>query len=130
MRQDEPVLYTAGATECQDAAPAGWLIKRLSDRWALPILGSLREGPLRFAHLQRTLETVSHRMLIRSLKSLERDGLVHRCEFDCVPPRVTYELTDLGISLLDQVQAFSSWTRDNAQAILAANRVFDSKNAH
>ena len=130
VRQEELTPDIAGATDYPDAVHASWLIKRLSDRWALPILVSLQDKPLRFANLQRALETVSHRMLIRSLKGLERDGLVSRHEFTSVPPRVTYELTKLGVSLLDQIHVFTCWTQENAQAILAANETFDSRNAH
>jgi DNA-binding HxlR family transcriptional regulator len=76
--------------------------------------------------LRRALGSISQRMLTLTVRALERDGLVTRTVFPTNPPRVDYELTDLGRSLLDPVSALGSWARHNRPAIQAARERFDA----
>jgi len=86
----------------------------------------LGDGPKRFNELRRALGSISQRMLTLTLRALERDGLLTRTVFPTIPPRVDYELTALGRSLLDPVNALSAWARKNRPCIEAARRKFDA----
>jgi len=103
------------------------MIRRLGERWTIPILVALRGGGLRFAGVKKSLGGVSHRMLVRSLKNLERDGLVSRFEITGTPPQVSYSLTRLGEALLEEVDALLRWQRDNDPADCAARRLYDGR---
>ncbi|ELP99837.1 hypothetical protein A979_13540 [Pseudomonas syringae BRIP34876] len=82
---------------------------------------------MRFNALQRTAAGVSHRMLTLTLRGLERDGLVSRTVFATVPPRVDYDLTELGHSLKPQLEMLSAWASINRQAIEQARAKFDQQ---
>jgi len=101
-----------------------WLVRRLGDRWTLPIIDILRQGPIRFAKLKKALGPISQRMLTLSLKKLERDGLVYRISYPGSPPHVTYELTSSGMSLLEMLAPFDNWLEANFRHILEANKSF------
>src|ERR1700745_3987672 len=90
--------------------------------WRLTILGvsALGDGPKRFNELRRALGSISQRMLTLTLRNLERDGLVTRTVFPTVPPRVDYNLTRLGRSLLKPVNGIGLWARKNRTAIQEA----------
>src|SRR4051794_34368625 len=77
------------------------LLDRLADKWSLLVVELLGGGTRRFSELRREIDGISQRMLTLTLRQLERDGLVRRTVFPVVPPRVDYELTPLGASLLD-----------------------------
>lgn len=89
----------------------------------------LRDGPMRFSELKREIGGVSQRMLTLTLRGLERDGLVTRTVFAIVPPRVDYELTELGQSLRRPIEALGAWTFAHLDVIDAARREFDEKAA-
>ena len=88
----------------------------------------LINGPMRFNELKRTIGGISQRMLTLTLRGLERDGLVTRTIFPTIPPRVDYELTDLGRGLAQPVQALGQWAFDHLPAIEGARTSFDSRN--
>ena len=93
--------------------------------------GTLGDGPKRFNELRRALGSISQRMLTLTLRGLERDGLVTRTVFPTIPPRVDYELTKLGHSLLAPVSSLGLWARQNRSAIQDARRQFDAaENSH
>ena len=83
----------------------------------------------RFNEMRRALGSISQRMLTLTLRGLERDGLVTRTVFPTIPPRVDYELTELGRSLLKPVNALGTWARQNRQRIQQARVEFDAANA-
>ena len=101
------------------------LLDRVGDRWTPLALVALREGAQRFNELRRTLEGVSPRMLTRSLRALERDGLVLRTVVPSVPPQVSYALTPLGQSLLPAIDALLAWVVAHQPQMDAARRQFD-----
>jgi DNA-binding HxlR family transcriptional regulator len=87
----------------------------------------LGDGPKRFSELRRSIASTSQRMLTLTLRGLERDGLITRTVFPTIPPRVDYELTELGRSLLRPVRALGGWARENRARILEARLHFDAK---
>ena len=76
------------------------VLERVGDKWTVLVVVTLGEGPKRFNELRRAIASISQRMLTLTLRGLERDGLVTRTVFATIPPRVDYELTELGQSLL------------------------------
>ena len=81
----------------------------------------------RFSELNRSIPTISERMLALTLRNLERDGLVTRELFAEVPPRVEYELTAMGQSLLPALQGLVDWVAQNSDKVKVARNIFDSK---
>jgi len=101
------------------------VLARVGDKWTVLVVSSLGGGPKRFNELRRGLGSISQRMLTLTLRALERDGLVKRTVFPTIPPRVDYELTPLGLSLLEPVMNLSDWARINRAAMDEARRRFD-----
>jgi len=111
----------------EDCRAVSEVLSRVGDKWTVLVVSMLGEGPKRFNELRRSLGSISQRMLTWTLRSLERDGLVTRTVFATIPPRVEYELTRLGRSLLSPVSGLGTWARQNQTAIQAARRRFDQK---
>jgi DNA-binding HxlR family transcriptional regulator len=103
------------------------VLARVGDKWSVLIVSRLGNGPMRFNELKRDIGGISQRMLTLTLRGLERDGLVTRTVFPTVPPRVDYELTALGRSLLVPVSALGEWARKNMSRIEDAQGKFDSR---
>jgi len=101
------------------------LFTMTGDRWSMRVIRALNEGPVRFGHLMLAVEGISHRMLTRTLRALERDGLVTRTSYPESPPRVEYELTALGDTLREPVRAFILWTQDHQDEIQQSRARFD-----
>lgn len=101
------------------------LLDTVGDKWTLLVLTHLGAGKQRFNHLRRTVPHISQRMLTKTLRQLERDGLVRRRVFPTVPPAVEYELTPLGASLLDLARRIFEWALGNESEIAAARQQFD-----
>ncbi|MFI9503039.1 winged helix-turn-helix transcriptional regulator [Nocardia sp. NPDC052566] len=108
--------------------PARELLSVLADKWVLLVLGTLRsnEGPVRFNDLRRRLDGITQKMLTRTLRNLERDGLVQRRVYPTVPPRVEYSLTDLGASLGELSHAMGVWAVEHEDRIRTARAEFDA----
>ena len=102
------------------------LLSRIGDKWTVLVVQTLGEGPKRFNELRREIPSVSQRMLTLTLRNLERDGLVNRTVTPTIPPRVDYELTELGQSLQKPICGLATWAMDNVEAIHAAQARFDS----
>lgn len=104
------------------------ILGHAGNRWSLGVVYALGvTSPLRHAELRRQLPGVTQRMLTRTLRQLERDGLIERRDFHEVPPRVEYALTPLGLGLLVQMIPLWTWVIDNADAFAAARRRFDAQ---
>src|SRR3977135_1341135 len=95
----------------EDCRAASEVLSRVGDKWTVLVVSTLGGGPKRFNELRRALGSISQRMLTLTLRALERDGLVTRTVFPTIPPRVDYELTKLGPSLLSPVTGIGLWTR-------------------
>ena len=100
---------------------------RVGDKWSMHVVMNLSHGPLRFNQLRREIDGISQRMLTRTLRGLERDGLVARVVTPSVPPRVDYSLTSLGHSLRAPVAELGVWIMANRAAINRARTEFDLK---
>ena len=109
------------------ACPTRMVLDRIADKWAVLVLGLLGNGPLRFNELRRRIEGLSQKMLSQCLKSLERDGLVHRHAIATVPVTVEYSITDLGRTLTDTVDALRLWAETHIEEVLAAQSRFDGR---
>jgi DNA-binding HxlR family transcriptional regulator len=102
------------------------VLSRVGDKWTVLVVSTLGGGPKRFNELRKALGSISQRMLTLTLRALERDGLLTRTVYPTIPPRVDYELTALGRSLLEPVNALSAWARKNRAAMEEARRRFDA----
>lgn len=98
----------------------GQVLDRIGDKWTVMVVGALSKGPMRFNALLRLIDGVSHRMLTLTLRGLEHDGLVKRTVYASVPPKVEYELTAVGSSLVKPLRALSEWALKHQPAIEAA----------
>jgi DNA-binding HxlR family transcriptional regulator len=103
------------------------LLQRIGDKWTVLVVQTLAEGPRRFNELRREIPSVSQRMLTLTLRNLERDGVVSRTVTPTIPPRVDYELTELGQSLQKPICGLASWAMENVGAIDAAQKKYDAK---
>jgi DNA-binding HxlR family transcriptional regulator len=103
------------------------VLSRIGDKWSLNVINELSRGTRRFSELRRTVPGISQRMLTVTLRGLERDGLVRREVYPTVPPRVDYELTDLGRTLMDTVCQLMDWTLTHVEAIHAARAAYDAR---
>jgi|TARA_R100000501_G_scaffold14680_1_gene26615 DNA-binding HxlR family transcriptional regulator len=106
------------------------VLARIGDKWSVQVVRTLGQGPHRFSELKRGIEGISQRMLTRTLRGLERDGLVTRTVTPSIPPRVDYELTELGHSLLQPVNVLGDWAIANRTRMDEARHAFDAREAH
>lgn len=102
------------------------ILDRIGDKWSLLVIALLDNRKLRFTELKRTIDGISQRMLTVTLRQLERDGLVKRTVHPVVPPRVDYELTPLGVTLHDTIQALVTWTEGHQREIAEARASYDA----
>jgi len=113
--------------QCPDCKRINEVLSRVGDRWSVLVVISLAEyETLRFNELKRNLG-ISQRMLSLTLKELERDGLVDRTYYPTIPPKVEYNLTEMGQSFREPVGALGYWALDNLSKIDAAREVYDAK---
>src|SRR5215471_12875588 len=124
-RQEGTSLLPSNLHQPEDCRAVSEVLARVGDKWTVLVVGTLGDGPKRFNEIRRALGSISQRMLTLTLRALERDGLVTRTVFPTIPPRVDYELTKLGRSLLEPVSELGLWARRNRAAIEEARRRFD-----
>ena len=105
------------------------VLDRIGDKWSLLVIGTLQDGRLRFTALQRHIPGISQRMLTLTLRQLERDGLVVRTVHAEVPPRVEYELTAMGSTLVDSALALAKWAVEHHPTIEASRARYDARMA-
>ncbi|MDA0638400.1 helix-turn-helix domain-containing protein [Nonomuraea sp. MCN248] len=103
------------------------ILDRVADKWSLLVIALLDRRSLRFTELRRLIDGVSQRMLTRTLRHLERDGLVSRTVHPTVPPRVDYELTSLGVTLHSTIRELVVWTETHQNEIAAARTAYDAR---
>jgi DNA-binding HxlR family transcriptional regulator len=101
--------------------PSRLVLDRIADKWTALVIQILSGGTMRYAALQREIGGISQKMLTQTLRSLERDGLVHRTVHPVVPPKVEYSLTRLGRTLIEPLQGLCRWSEKHL-AELQANR--------
>ncbi|WP_227979254.1 winged helix-turn-helix transcriptional regulator [Nocardia spumae] len=105
------------------AAVARHIFATLSTKWALAVVEAIGAGERRFTELHRTVEGISYKMLTRTLRTLEADGLVARHDHHTANPRVDYSLTAAGVDLLGTVHRLCDWSRTHLDALLAAEAI-------
>jgi DNA-binding HxlR family transcriptional regulator len=111
----------------EDCRAASSVLARIGDKWSVQIVVLLGDGPKRFNELKRIVGGISQRMLTLTLRGLARDGLVKRTQFPTIPPRVEYELTQLGRSLWEAVEPLGEWAQRHVRHITRARAAFDTK---
>lgn len=103
------------------------VLDRVGDKWSLAVINELGPGPRRFTELKRAFDGISQRMLTLTLRGLERDGLVTRTVHPVVPPRVDYELTPLGRTLLETGWGLMNWALRHRDEMDRARRLYDAR---
>jgi len=111
----------------EDCRAVSSVLARVGDKWSVLIIVLLGDGPKRFNEIKRMVGGISQRMLTLTLRGLERDGLVKRTQFPTIPPRVDYELTQLGRSLWDAVKPLGEWAQGHVKHITKARAACDKK---
>jgi len=107
--------------ECvQHMVPISEVLAQIGGKWTIYIISLLTHGPMRFSELKRHIEGVSQKMLTSTLRDLERDGLVTRTVTPSIPPRVDYELTEMGRELREPLSTLSRWAVGNRDRVQAA----------
>jgi DNA-binding HxlR family transcriptional regulator len=103
------------------------VLARVGDKWTVYVVRLLSDGPMRFNEIRRAVGSISQRMLTLTLRGLERDGLVTRTVYPTIPPRVDYELTDLGRTLICILVPLGQWAMDNRQEVERSRALFDAQ---
>jgi len=96
-----------------DSCRVRTVLNRIGDKWAIYVVDRLGQGPRRFSELNRGINGITARMLTVTLRGLERDGIITRTVHAAVPPRVDYQLTPLGETLLDTIGQLVAWADDH-----------------
>ncbi|MDF3831454.1 helix-turn-helix domain-containing protein [Cupriavidus basilensis] len=122
-------LDPAAICKSSDPMAVRELLTKIGDKWTIFVVLSLDllGGRARFSQLERAVPGISQRMLSLTLRNLERDGLAIREVFPEVPPRVEYEMTDLGRSLLLPTQGLVDWAKANWEQVRQAQSAYDAK---
>jgi DNA-binding HxlR family transcriptional regulator len=121
-----PQRHNPSVGECSKVSQ---ILARVGDKWTVLVVMMLGDGPKRFNEIRRLVEGISQQMLTRTLRGLERDGMVTRTIYPTIPPQVEYELTPLGRSLREPVLALGSWAQAHIPCIDAARIEFDRRKA-
>jgi DNA-binding HxlR family transcriptional regulator len=122
--------YTPAATASEDACPISPVVDIVFSRWTTPILWTLHEyGRQRFVELERRIATITPKVLTQRLRQLERDGLLVRTYHPEVPPRVEYEISDLGRSLAPLFAHLAEWAASNLEKVEQARHSYDTSPA-
>jgi DNA-binding HxlR family transcriptional regulator len=100
------------------------VLSRVGDKWTIMVIGALSDGSMRYSVIRRRIGSISQRMLTLTLRGLERDGLLTRTVYPTIPPRVDYELTELGYSLVASLKSLHDWATRHNPAIASARRRF------
>ena len=109
----------------QDCQKVSQILARIGEKWSMLVVMLLRDGPRRFNDIKRNTTGISQQMLTRTLRGLERDGMVTRTIFPTSPPQVEYSLTTLGHSMSEPVLAFGEWVRSHLGEFDAARLRYD-----
>lgn len=117
---------TVSHTEA-DCRGVSEILSRVGDKWTIQVVVALRHGPLRFNAVKRQVRGISQQMLTRTLKALERDGMVERTVHHSTPPRVEYMLTSLGLSLSETVRQLAEWAETNRKLIDESRLAYDRR---
>jgi DNA-binding HxlR family transcriptional regulator len=121
------MTFAAHQLFSEDCRKVSKVLARVGDKWSMLIIVLLRDGARRFNGMRRTVDGISQQMLTRTLRGLERDGMVTRTMIPASPPQVEYALTDLGRSLSQPVLALGTWVQEHLVQIDAARNRYDHR---
>jgi DNA-binding HxlR family transcriptional regulator len=119
----EPSGSVGGLSPCRARA----ILQRVGDKWSMSVIDLLGQSTMRFSELHRSIDGITARMLTVTLRGLERDGIVTRTIHPVIPPRVEYELTPMGLTLLDAIGQLVSWADSHLPEISEAQAAYDAK---
>jgi DNA-binding HxlR family transcriptional regulator len=112
-----------------EKCPIRQVLNRLGDKWSILVIITLGEkGRMRFNELNQHIGDISQKMLTVTLRTLEADGLVQREIFAQIPPRVEYELTEVGKSLLPHIESLTNWAEEHMPQIMTTRELYAEKN--
>ena len=117
------VLDKKDAVNC----PYRDVIDRIGDKWSLLILAVLEQHPTRFNELKRTIGDISQKVLSDTLKDLEADGYITRTVYDQSPPKVVYELSELGTTVLLPIKQLVMWAEENHETIRNNRKSYEKR---
>ena len=119
----EPSGAAAGLSSCR----AREVLQRVGDKWSMYAIDLLGQGTMRFSELHRSIDGITARMLTVTLRGLERDGIVTRTIHPVIPPRVEYDLSPMGQTLLDAIGQLVTWADSHLPEISAAQAAYDAR---
>ena len=126
MWMEDGTLKSLGdMCDTAEAQQVRQILDLIGDKWSLLIIAMLERGTRRFMELRRDIGPISQRMLTRTLRQLEQDGLVIRTVYPTVPPRVDYTLTPLGQTLLDATQPLVQWAISHRGEVFTARKRYE-----
>jgi DNA-binding HxlR family transcriptional regulator len=118
MKDGEPCVIS-------QSNPSRETLDLIADKWTILVIFALRDGEMRFGELHRAIDGITQKMLIQTLRSMERNGLVFRKIYPVVPPKVEYRLSPLGMSLKPLLNLISDWSEENLKKVYDARANFD-----
>ncbi|RKR93115.1 HxlR family transcriptional regulator [Micromonospora pisi] len=128
MQDDQAAWPPAASSDPEQACPVAPVVDIVFSRWTTPILWSLNyQGRQRFVELQRQISSITPKVLTQRLRQLERDGLVVRTYHPEVPPRVEYEISNLGRSLAPLFAHLAEWATSHLDDVEQARRSYDTE---
>ncbi|MER8067549.1 helix-turn-helix domain-containing protein [Streptomyces sp. NPDC094034] len=110
-----------------DACRTRVVLDIVGDKWSLLVVRNLRDGPRRFTELKKAIDGISQRMLTVTLRSLERDGILTRTVYGVMPPHVSYELTEMGVTLREAAAPLLEWSVAHLARIDDARDAYDAR---
>ena len=126
----QPVVAPISQEACREAMlPVHEVLAQISGKWTILVVQYLANGPKRFSQIKRQIEGVSQKMLTATLRDLEKDGFVTRTITPTIPPRVDYELTEMGKELREPLRVIGSWAHANRHRVEAARERFAEREA-
>lgn len=121
--REQLTAFLSGACSQKNVCPVKDIMASYGDKWSMYTILLLGQHPkIRFNELRTAISGISQRMLTVTLRSLEEDGIVSRTIYPEIPPRVEYELTELGESLLRQLLQLAHWAEENFSKIMKARK--------
>lgn len=124
---ENTVIHSEERRDARSCLKITQVLSRIGDKWTVLIIILLRDRGYRFNELKRGIDGISQRMLTLTLRNMERDGLVTRTVTPSIPPRVDYELTDIGRSLAGPVKILGDWAFEHLGPIAVAQAAFDAR---
>ena len=107
--------------------PTRLVLDRIADKWTVLVVGALKDETKRFGELKKEIDGISQKMLTKTLRGMERDGLVKRKVYPTIPPKVEYSLTPLGVTMINMLQNIQFWAENNIEQIIKSQKKFDAK---